>query len=137
MRGSQTGGYPAHVPEQTGETRERPKLPPVPDTAEPVLGIEVERDGASALVRIDGEVEFATAPRLRTTLLDLAREGAIPVVLDLAAVPFLDSAGISLLIQAKKRLATNGSDLVLRAPQPNIRRVLEISGVTELFRIED
>jgi anti-anti-sigma factor len=109
----------------------------VPPTAEPVLVIEVERDGAAALVRIDGEVEFATAPRLRTTLLDLARDGATPVVLDLAEVPFLDSAGISLLIQAKKRLATIGSDLVLRAPQPNIRRVLEISGVTELFRIED
>jgi anti-anti-sigma factor len=51
-------------------------------------------------------------------------------------VTFLDSAGISLLIQAKKRLASGESDLVLRDPQPHIRRVLEISGVTELFRIE-
>jgi anti-anti-sigma regulatory factor len=41
-----------------------------------------------------------------------------------------------LLIQAKKRLANAGSDLVLRSPQPNVRRVLEISGVTELFVIE-
>ena len=96
----------------------------MPEVVEPVLRVEVTREGDGALVRIEGEVEFATAPRLRATLLDLAE------------VSFLDSAGISLLIQAKKRLTNAGSDLVLRAPQANIRRVLEISGVTELFRIE-
>jgi anti-sigma B factor antagonist len=108
----------------------------VPDIVEPLLVVDVTREGGTATVRIEGEVEFATAPRLRATLLDLAQEGANPVVVDLAGVSFLDSAGISLLIQAKKRLASEGSDLVLRAPQNNIRRVLEISGVTELFRIE-
>jgi anti-sigma B factor antagonist len=109
----------------------------VPDTTEPLLVVEVARDGDSAVVRIEGEVEFATAPRLRATLLDLAQEGASPVVLDLAEVTFVDSAGISLLIQAKKRLTSSGSDLVLRAPQASVRRVLEISGVTELFQIDD
>lgn len=112
-------------------------LPAVADVAEPVLVIDVERDGGAATVRIEGEVEFATAPRLRATLLDLAQDGATPVVLDLSGVSFLDSAGISLLIQAKKRLASAGSDLVLRRPQTSVRRVLEISGVTELFLIEE
>jgi anti-sigma B factor antagonist len=109
----------------------------VPEIAEPLLVVEVTRVGGGAVVRIEGEVEFATAPRLRATLLDLAQEGVSPVVVDLAAVSFLDSAGISLLIQAKKRLANANADLVLRSPQQNIRRVLEISGVTEFFRIED
>jgi anti-sigma B factor antagonist len=108
----------------------------MPETAEPLLVVEVTRDGDAAVVRIEGEVEFATAPRLRATLLDLAQEGASPVVLDLADVSFVDSAGISLLIQAKKRLASGNSDLVLRAPQASVRRVLEISGVTELFQID-
>ena len=54
----------------------------------------------------------------------------------MAWAPRGDSAGISLLIQAKKRLTNTNSDLVLRAPQANVRRVLEISGVTELFVIE-
>jgi anti-anti-sigma factor len=108
----------------------------VPDTADPPLAIDIERDGDTATVRIDGEVEFATAPRLRSIILELAHEGARPVILDLAHVTFLDSAGISLLIQAKKRLAASGSDLVLKAPLANVRRVLEISGVIELFRVE-
>jgi anti-sigma B factor antagonist len=108
----------------------------MPETAEPLLVVEVTRDGDAAVVRIEGEVEFATAPRLRATLLDLAQEGASPVVLDLADVSFVDPAGISLMIQAKKRLASANSDLVLRSPQASVRRVLEISGVTELFQID-
>ena len=60
-------------------------------------------DGDAARLRIEGEIEFATAPQLRSIILDLAHEGARPVVLDLREVTFVDSAGISLLIQAKKR----------------------------------
>jgi anti-sigma B factor antagonist len=111
-------------------------LPAVAEAPEPHFVIGVTHEDNAAVVRIEGEIEFATAPRLRATLLDLAQDGAAPVVVDLAQVTFLDSAGISLLIQAKKRLASGESDLVLRDPQPHIRRVLEISGVTELFRIE-
>ncbi len=106
------------------------------EAVEPLLVVDVHRDRDAATVRIEGEIEFATAPRLRTALLELAQHGASPVVVDLAAVSFVDSAGISLLIQAKKRFAAAGAELVLRAPQPAVRRVLEISGVTELFRIE-
>jgi anti-anti-sigma factor len=106
------------------------------ETAEPVLVIEVLRDGNAATVRIEGEVEFATAPRLRSTLLELAQHGASPVIVDLAGVSFLDSAGISLLVQAKKRFSATGSDLVLRTPTASVFRVLEISGVTGLFQIE-
>jgi anti-sigma B factor antagonist len=107
------------------------------ETVEPVLLVEVLRDGNAATVRIEGEVEFATAPRLRATLVELAQHGASPVTVDLAGVSFLDSAGISLLVQAKKRLQAAGSDLALRTPTRSVRRVLEISGVSELFVIED
>jgi anti-sigma B factor antagonist len=108
----------------------------VSETTEPLLEVSVDESGDFTVVTIEGEVEFATAPRLRGILLDLARAGAARVVLDLSGVSFLDSAGLSLLIQAKKRLANGDSDLVLRAPRENVRRVLEISGVSELFEIE-
>jgi anti-anti-sigma factor len=106
------------------------------DAAEPLLVVEVLREGTAAIVRIEGEVEFATAPRLRATLLELAQRGASPVIIDMAGVSFLDSAGISLLVQAKKRLSAADAELVLRAPTASVARVLEISGVAELFRIE-
>jgi anti-anti-sigma factor len=106
------------------------------DAAEPLLVVEVLREGNAAIVRIEGEVEFATAPRLRATLLDLAQRGASPVIIDLAGVSFLDSAGISLLVQAKNRLSSADSELVLRTPTSSVSRVLEISGVADLFRIE-
>jgi anti-sigma B factor antagonist len=113
----------------------------VPEAVEPFLGVTVSPgtgvDVGSFIVVIDGEIEFATAPKLRATLVDLAQADGAAVVLDLRDVSFLDSAGISLLIQAKKRLANGGGTLALRAPRPNVRRVLEMSGVDELFVIQD
>ncbi len=107
------------------------------EVVEPFIALRVARDGSTAVVSIDGEIEFATAPKLRATLLELVHDGPTRIVLDLAGVSFLDSAGISLLIQAKKRLATGGAELVLRRPRSNVRRVLQVTGVDDLFLIED
>jgi anti-sigma B factor antagonist len=109
----------------------------VAEVVEPFIALRVARDGATAVVSIDGEIEFATAPKLRATLLELVHDGPTCIVLDLAGVSFLDSAGISLLIQAKKRLATGSAELVLRRPRSNVRRVLQVTGVDDLFVIED
>ena len=54
----------------------------------------------------------------------------------MAGVEFLDSSGISLLIQAKQRFDTQGSAFVLRRPPPRVTRVLEVAGVADLFTIE-
>ena len=52
------------------------------------------------------------------------------------AVEFLDSTGISLLIQAKQRFDAQGTRFVLRHPPPRVTRVLEIAGVADMFTIE-
>lgn len=108
-------------------------------TAEPDVGLSlsVERNGADAVVMVGGELEFGTAAPLRTTLLDLAHDGAGTLVLDLGSVEFIDSTGISLLVQAKQRLEAQGSRLVLRQPAPRVVRVLEVAGLREFFEIEN
>jgi anti-sigma B factor antagonist len=85
-------------------------------------------DGASVTVR--GEVDMATAPQLRDTLLELVDAGANRIVLDCRGLDFLDSSGIGVLIAVRKRLGDDGS-LTLEAPQAHVRKVLELTGVTE------
>ncbi len=85
-------------------------------------------DGASVTVR--GEVDMATAPQLRDTLLELVDAGANRIVLDCRGLDFLDSSGIGVLIAVRKRLGDDGS-LTLEAPQAHVRKVLELTGVSE------
>ena len=51
--------------------------------------------------------------------------------LDLAAVTFIDSSAIGVLVGAHKRLSTDGGTLLLRNPQDMPRRALEIVGLGE------
>jgi anti-anti-sigma factor len=100
------------------------------------IAVEVHRDAGSALVTVGGELEFGTAASLRTTLSDLVQDEADPVVVDLTALQFIDSSGLSLLVQAKQRFAAQGRRFELRGPTPRVSRVIEISGLSELFELD-
>jgi anti-sigma B factor antagonist len=85
-------------------------------------------DGTTVVVR--GEVDMATAPQLRDTLLELVEGGASRVTLDCRGLDFLDSSGIGVLIAVKKQLGDGGS-LTLEAPPAHVRKVLDLTGVSE------
>ena len=86
-------------------------------------------------VRLLGELDMSTAPQLRDELVRLASDGAGVVTLALSDLAFIDSTGLSVLITALKHLRQQGGDLALRSPTPGTRKVLEITGLTEVFSI--
>ena len=96
--------------------------------AELELVSRLHDDGASVVVR--GEVDMATAPQLRETLLGLVDDGASKIALDCRGLEFLDSSGIGVLIAVRNRLGEQGS-LTLEAPPAHVRKVLELTGVSE------
>ena len=86
-------------------------------------------------VRLLGELDLGTAPQLRDELDRLAADGAKLVTVDLSDLAFIDSTGLSVLINALKRIREQGGDMALRSPTPGTRKVLEITGLTEVFSI--
>jgi len=112
---------------------------PEPDAAMTVVDITTG-PGAGAgewLVSVRGEVDVATSPRLRNELVALMDQDARSIVLDLGGMTFIDSSGLGVLVGALKRLREHeGESIVLRGMQDPVRRVFEITGLTELFTIE-
>jgi anti-sigma B factor antagonist len=99
------------------------------------LGLELtERDGWAVLA-VSGEVDVATAPRLRERLVGLVGEGRTRIVVDLEKVDFIDSTGLGVLVGALKRVRTNDGDLALVCTGPRILKVFEITGLTKVFAI--
>ncbi|MEO5679789.1 MAG: STAS domain-containing protein [Acidimicrobiales bacterium] len=100
------------------------------------LGIEVDdTHPPHVVVAVSGEVDIATAPKLREKLVELASQGAQQVVVDLEAVEFLDSTGLGVLIGGMKRLRGLEGDLTLVCTQPRILKVFEITGLNRAFSI--
>jgi anti-sigma B factor antagonist len=92
------------------------------------------RDGVVVIV-LAGEVDFATTRQSRTApLLDLYRSlDPMDVVVDLSAVTFLDSGGLSWLVRVRAAALARGRRVTLRSPSEHSRRVLLLSGVDRLF----
>jgi serine phosphatase RsbU (regulator of sigma subunit)/anti-sigma regulatory factor (Ser/Thr protein kinase) len=81
--------------------------------------------GATAVVRVHGVVDMATAEQLRTDLLDAGRGGAVPVTVDLDAAAMLGSAGVRVLHELADPL-----DLHVRArPGTPARTVVDLVGL--------
>ena len=56
--------------------------------------------------------------------------------LDLSTVSYLDSSGLGMLVLLRKRLARRGAGVTLFDVQPNVRRVLEITGLNRAFHFD-
>lgn len=100
------------------------------------LQVLVSGDEPEYRFQLLGELDMSTAPRLREELLRVVADGARMVTVDLSELAFIDSTGLSVLITGLKRLREQGGEMALRSPTPGTRRVLEITGLTEVFAID-
>ncbi|WP_460770107.1 STAS domain-containing protein [Nocardiopsis nanhaiensis] len=88
-----------------------------------------------AVVTVGGEIDLYTAPQLRNELVETLEEGVRRLVIDMSRAEFCDSTGISVLLSAMKRSRDKGGDLELVAPKPAIMKVLQVTGLDEVFTI--
>jgi anti-anti-sigma factor len=89
-----------------------------------------------ALVVAAGEFDFESSERLRAALMTVTQDFRGDVVVDLGGTEFLDSIAIGVLLQTWQRLRASNRELAIRAPNPRIRRILQIAGIEEVIRIE-
>jgi anti-sigma B factor antagonist len=80
---------------------------------------------------VAGELDLATADELAARLEKEGR-GEGDLTLDVAGLSFVDSTGVRALIRAADAMVGRGR-LVLRAPSPAVRGVLELVGLTHSF----
>lgn len=90
------------------------------------------------IVTIGGELDLATAPQvqraLSAALVDL-RPADPSMLVDLHRLEFMDTSGLGLLLRARKAAREHGSDLVLIAPAPRVRRVLSKTNLLQTFNV--
>ncbi len=98
---------------------------------------DVSLHGETVVLAVHGEVDVYTAPRLRERFVELSGDGRRVIVVDLEGVEFLDSTGLGVLVSGLKRFRSGGGDVLLVATQPRVLKVLEITGLTQVFEIHE
>jgi anti-sigma B factor antagonist len=82
----------------------------------------------------EGDIDLAGGPLLESAILRV--EGVGPVIIDLTSVEFIDSSGLRSLLTASRRAEDRSSFVILRNPSAGVKRLLNITGTTDQFRIE-
>ena len=102
----------------------------------PPLAVAVTSLGASWVVSVTGELDAATAPLLREAI-DGLTERPLHLVLDFDNVTFMDSSGINALVAAHRRTSSSGGSLRLVCHSRQCLKVLQVSGLSQVFRVCD
>jgi anti-sigma B factor antagonist len=101
------------------------------DRAPFAVDVFAEAPEGVAIVAVAGEVDLATVGELRSTLDWVMAPPRAEVVVDLAAVEFIDASGLGALVGAAAAAARAGVRFRLQAPSPPVERVLELAGIND------
>lgn len=93
------------------------------------LSVQVEELGTWTVARVYGDIDVATAPRVREQLVALITRGRADLVVDLDGVGFLDSTGLGVIISVLKRTRSHGGDLRLVANRENLVSLFQLTGL--------
>lgn len=93
------------------------------------LVVDVTRGDDVEIVSLEGELDYFVACELRQKLGKLGQS----VVVDLSRLTFIDAGGVGALIGIRDELRASGARLELINPQPNVRRVFEITASIDLL----
>ncbi len=96
------------------------------------LTVDHAADGA---IVVHGDIDVAGGPILDAAI--RARENDGPVVIDLGDVFFIDSSGLRSLLNASRRAHDRKTTVVLREVGSEVLRLLEITGTSEQFSIDN
>jgi anti-sigma B factor antagonist len=98
---------------------------------------EDSSDGGAHIIRVSGEIHVSTAPEFAQRLSAAIDSGKTAVVLDMAEVEFIDSTGLSVLLNGLRLVTQMHGRLALVCTNPTVLRLFQITSLVETFDIFD
>ena len=124
------------TPGRDGDPRNRPDLDG--QALENRLRIRTDYLGSCVVIDVAGQIDIATADRLRMQVIIAVLAATAPsVVIDLREVEFCDSTGLAALVAIWKAIHADGGKLVLARLQNRLRLLLACTGLDTRITIRD
>jgi anti-anti-sigma factor len=101
------------------------------------LLIDLAHCEGSDVLRLVGELDLAEANRAKRIAGTAIAAGTGPFVVDLSELTYCDSSGINVLLDIHRRAESCGRTVILRQPHPRVKRVLDLTAVTEQFVVDN
>lgn len=97
------------------------------------LTLNTRTTPAGRVIELEGELDHHTAPEIRGVLRALHLNPGQQLVLDLGALTFCDSTGITVLIAAHNRALAAEASLALASVPDRVSRIFRIVGLDRVL----
>ena len=100
-----------------------------------MLDIQIEQADGYTICRPVGELDAFTVSQFRQALAELASTPRL--LIDMAGVPFVDSAGLGALIGGIRRSREMGGDVAVSCSRPTLTRLLRTTGFDRIVTVAE
>ena len=98
------------------------------------MTINKNLEGSKLTVALEGRLDTSTAPELEAEL-ETALEGVNELIFDFAALEYISSAGLRVLLATQKKMNAQGT-MVIKGVNDTIAEVFDITGFADILTIE-
>lgn len=99
------------------------------------LNVKINEVSRGTIIRVDGRLDAASAPILENKLNELIAAGKKRLILDLAKVDYLSSAGMRLLISTTKKLKAMEGKLHFCSINEEVMEIIKMAGFERILSI--
>lgn len=99
------------------------------------MKITVSRQSGISIIHVTGNIDSLTSDEAQAFLDEEIKNKQIRIIVDLAQVDYMSSAGLRVLLTSLKSTRQSGGDLYLVELQSNVHQVLDLAGFTSIFKI--
>jgi anti-anti-sigma factor len=101
------------------------------------MTIETTSKGKAIVIKLGGRLDAESTPQFNAACESLIRSGALHMVLDLAALDYISSAGLGSILRLAKKLEELGGAALLCGLRGLVREVFEVTNLLSLFKVFD
>ena len=101
------------------------------------MGINVEREGATAIARAAGRIDSSNSREFHSDLEAIITADDTAVILNFEDVAYISSAGMRVILLTAKSLQKTNINFALCSMNDSIREVFRISGFDKIIPIHD
>jgi len=100
--------------------------------------LKLEDDSGVTIATVEGEIDLSNAAGLEMAISNAVANQSLGLVVDLAAVDYLDSAGVTLLFNLARRVSRRQQQFMVVVPrEAHVREILSLSGANDALALQD
>lgn len=101
------------------------------------MDVTIKKEGTKTMVTLQGRLDTTNADLFQQDIAELMQDEHPNIEFDCTDMEYTSSQGLRLFLMLQKRVNAKKGCLVLRHMRPQVKEVFDITGFSNIFKIED